>query len=359
MYVERHQYELTKSQILEKAHLNSADDIVLLSGSRAAGLEHEHSDYDAVVVTSGPIPDSRAAGTKFFYGVEPRVVGLDIMYLAMDEVLSWAEVLEPGHRGEMLRLSYDSMMDIWRIVRADPIFNEEGLSLIQERFDIERVDRMVLSWSAVRSCANMLAAFEMLGRGHTAGAWSCGEKALIFAAQAACARHGDSYPNHKFVHEKCQRISHLEPTLLDHLWHLESTDRNSVEADHFLNDCAAFCQSYVGFDVDDTTAELIEEAPLRLEPITVVRDNISNYIIWNKADVYEISDNVTHIINGFDQPIPTMRTLAHRLSTGAGIAAEEALEMCVNVVRRLEEFELVQFDWLGVAEVLLEKQQVG
>ena len=52
MYVERHQYELTKSQILEKAHLNSSDDIVLLSGSRAAGLEHEHSDYDAVVVTT-------------------------------------------------------------------------------------------------------------------------------------------------------------------------------------------------------------------------------------------------------------------------------------------------------------------
>ena len=349
VYVERNVYDLSKQQILDRAHLNSSDDIVCLVGSRAAGLQHGHSDYDAIVITSGPIPESRRSGTKFYYGVEPNVLSLDIMYLSLNSVKKWLTFLEPDNRRDLLRMSRFDLMHIWRITKAELIHNENGLDELQHQFGPQRVDEMVAAWNRVRGLASILESFDALHRHLDTAAWDCARQALVFAAETACASLGDSYPNNKFVHEKSQRLSHLMPNMLTQLWDLESCGRNSTDLNAFLERCRAFCDTYLGVKVPAFSSDMLHEVPLKTEAKLVTRGS-NHFIVWNKTEVFQVSEFTAAVWRNLEEGLHTLSMLNNAMSSQMSTPGGEASSPCRVVVDRLEKAGLIRLDWMAIAE---------
>lgn len=349
MYIERNVHDLSKQQILDKACLNSANDIVCFAGSRAAGLQHGHSDYDAIVITSGPIPDSRASGTKFYYGAEPNILSLDIMYLSLDVVTKLLSLLELANRKHMLRVSRNELMHIWRIAKAEPIHNQKALEDLQEKFGPRRVDEMVAAWNRVRGLASLLEGFDALNRKLANAAIACTQLALTFAAEAACASAGDSYPNDKFVHEKCARMSRFMPDILSQLWDLESRDLSTIELPGYLEECRVFCETYLAASVPKYSPDMLREVPLKVEATLVSKGSI-HYIVWNKSDVFQVSDFVAAVWRNLEKGEQTISKLDAAMFPEVSVTNNETIGPCRIVVESLEEAGLVRFDWLAAAE---------
>ena len=349
MYIERNVQDLSRQQILDKTWLNSSDDIVCLAGSRAAGLQHGHSDYDALVITSGPIPKSRESGTKFYYGVEPNILSLDILYLSLDSVMKWIPMLDPEKRSDMVRMSRYRVMHIWRIAKSESIHNEKGLEELQNQFGPQRVDKMVAEWNRVRGLASILEAFDALHRDLATAAWDCAQQAIVFAAEAACASLGDSYPHNKFVHEKCHRMSHSMPNLLSQLWELEGCGRKSIEVVAYLEKCRSFCDEYLGVKVPEFSPNILQEVPLKMDA-NLVTNGSNHYLVWNKSEVFQVSDFTAAVWRKLEEGQHTISALNVAMSSEVSSTSAQINSPSTIVVKRLEQAGLVQFDWLATAE---------
>ena len=342
-------FGVRKEDVLDILHLTSPKDIAFFTGAPAAGLRHAHSDCDVFVITAGPISESRAYGTKFWYGS----LKMDITYFEFGVFTRLLSHLDDLSYAAIRRIPERDLDNICRLVIGQPMVNEEGFEELKRKFELERVIPLISRWQEVRAKAALLEAFDALHRGYQSAAYACAQRAILSAAKCVAARCGDIHMNVKFVHEQCVRITPQAPRLLRTLWSLESTEVRSLrEGSRYLSRCRRFFDTYQLTLSPEPSAETFLEVSIMPGNTLLVEPADGHYLVWNRAEVLKISPFVALIWTKISSRDFTIRSLSEAVAQEVGIEPPIALKACSDTIRTLEELGLVEFDWLGLVQPL-------
>ena len=318
--------------------ITAREDIVFVSGSLVEGFGNENSDLDLFLVRheGEQTPDPRLVLATV--GVEGAYVDYEVYNQAnMAAISAGIGGTDVTDFRAVWETSLDRVDLYYRTAVAEPVYNPQGLSLLQRVFDREVAARLLQVWTGLRSVVRLQEARESLDAGFAPQALVSAQAAAAYAVDSYLASEGEAYPNLKWRYEKIERRFGRDSELYRKLWDLKSPGTRGVPA--YLDEIGAFCEEmgmakYAAWGVDSLL--LSQARGVRLFPI-----GQRQLLVQNKTMLFELNAFAVSVWLALRRPL-TRPQLVGRMAERWKLDTAEAARDVDTLLRSWKRYRLVR-----------------
>lgn len=279
------------------------EDVVYLSGSLLAGLGNLHSDIDAFIVTSRPLPPS-TVGDVFMLPFEDTQIDLERWTPAAIEALF--QRLETATRAvgardprPAMQFTTRELEFLYRLSIARPLTDEARFAVLAARLDRERVAQVLFDRACVVGEAVHTDIAGFLHDGDEVSAFLAARHLVDLVADAFLASQGEINPGPKWRYRALHRLG-PRPDGLELPPHLAGV--RMVDT---------FVRFWTGGHLEDGLAHCARQAVM-----------LSNFVLpWcqERLDRYDVIDDDGHGASPGRAPLETASTAGGDTSPDAAL----------------------------------------
>jgi Coenzyme PQQ synthesis protein D (PqqD) len=318
--------------------ITAPEDVVFVSGSLVEGFGNENSDLDLFLVRheGEATPDPRLVLATV--GVEGAYVDYEVYNQANMAAISAAiNGTDIANFRAVWETSLDRIDLYYRTAVANPVYNAEGLLLLQRGFDRDTVARLLQVWTGLRSVVRLQEARESLDAGYAQQALIAAQAAAAYAVDSYLASEGEAYPNLKWRYEKIERRFGRDSELFSKLWALKSPGVRGVPA--YLDEVSSFCddmgmESYAAWAID--LLLLAQARDVRLFPM-----GARNVLVQNKTMLFELNTFAVWVWQTLRRPL-TRPQLVTRVAKRWRLSHPEAARDVGALLRSWKRYRLIR-----------------
>jgi Coenzyme PQQ synthesis protein D (PqqD) len=318
--------------------ITAPEDVVFVSGSLVEGFGNENSDLDLFLVRyeGEATPDPRLVLATV--GVEGAYVDYEVYNQANMAAISGAiNATDVGDFRAVWRTSLDRIDLYYRTAVANPVYNADGLKLLQRSFEREVSARLLQTWTGLRSVMRLQEARESLDAGFAPQALVSAQAAAVYAADSYLASEGEAYPNLKWRFEKIERRFGPDSELFRRLWSLKSPGTRGVPA--YLDEVAAFCAEMGTDRYEDWNIDSLQLSQAR--DVNLFSIGPRNVLVQNKSMLFELNAFAVSVWRALRRPLNRPQLVA-RMARRWRLSDAEASQDVNALLRAWKRYRLVR-----------------
>lgn len=259
------------------------DDILFISGSRAAGFGNRLSDLDVFLIFSHDL--SRLFPGSHGVVLDDAIVDYQAYSLeAMVELARTINGLSQSDGDALRSVSRDDLDVYYRTAIGEVIWNRPAFDALRERFTTATMARVFHAWAALRSATALRRAVTPLHRRDEQAAFLAARSAVEWAVDAFLASRGEAFPSRKWRFEKLERACGRTSDVYRRAWSLKSLGQHDVAA--YVRAAQEFCRELGVIEVPGLAAGA--RTPRRHRSARLFAIDGQPCLIHRRMFVYEI-----------------------------------------------------------------------